>query len=202
MNTDHADPAELAAIRDAFEGTGGPAPALGWDAVRAFEAEHGVVLPEPYRTFVAEIANGSASGPPHYGLLPLGRLPDDWDGDAEDRDLSRPFPLTGAWLWEEDEDAPDRIDDGSEDHEGEDGESEDEDERVERVYNDGSIVLGTDGCAMNRHLVVSGPRRGHVWLTSDVGAVPFGAESGHTAGGPGFAGWVRHWAAGGHRPLG
>ncbi|MBT3154506.1 SMI1/KNR4 family protein [Streptomyces sp. CHD11] len=107
MNTDHADPADLAAIRAAFEGTEGREPALGWDAVRAFEAEHGVVLPEPYRTFVAEIADGSASGPPHYGLLPLARLPDDWDGEEEvERDPSRPFPLTEAWLWEEEQAGP------------------------------------------------------------------------------------------------
>lgn len=66
--------------------------------------------------FLPLLKEGDSYGSRDYGLLPLGRLPDDWDGDAEDRDLSRPFPLTGAWLWEEDEDAPDRIDDGSEDH--------------------------------------------------------------------------------------
>ncbi|MEV0491789.1 hypothetical protein AB0I23_18195 [Streptomyces atratus] len=49
MRTDHAHPAELAVLRAAFE-TDAP---LGRDRVRAFEAEHGIVLPEPYRTFVA-----------------------------------------------------------------------------------------------------------------------------------------------------
>jgi hypothetical protein len=29
----------------------------------------------------------------------------------------------------------------------------------------------------------------------DVGAVPFGAQFGFTTAEPGFAGWVRHWAA-------
>ncbi len=36
--------------------------ALGWAAVHAFEAKHGIVLPEPYRTFVAEVTYGSYSG--------------------------------------------------------------------------------------------------------------------------------------------
>jgi hypothetical protein len=178
MNCDHADPAELDALRQAFGVDDEGESALGWDAVRAFEAEHGIVLPEPYRTFVAEVTDGSYSGPPEYGLLPVAELPDDWGDDGQERDLSKPFPLTEAWLWEDDPEGGD-----------------DEDELIERVYTDGSIVLGTDGCAMNWHLVVSGPHRGHVWLISDVGAVPFGAEFGHTTADPGFAGWVRHWAA-------
>ncbi|GAA0855682.1 hypothetical protein GCM10009525_88160 [Streptosporangium amethystogenes subsp. fukuiense] len=67
---------------------------------------------------------------------------------------------------------------------------------LEQVYDHGSIVLGTDGCAMYWHLIVSGPHRGHVWQISGEGAVPFGAEFGFTTGNPGFAGWVKHWAAG------
>ncbi|WP_259408067.1 hypothetical protein [Streptomyces akebiae] len=47
MDIDHADPAELAALRAAFAVDDGGEQALGWDAVRAFEAEHSVVLPDP-----------------------------------------------------------------------------------------------------------------------------------------------------------
>ncbi|SBT92586.1 SMI1 / KNR4 family (SUKH-1) [Streptomyces sp. DI166] len=177
MNVDHADPTELAALRAAFDAERKGAPPLGWKAVRAFEAEHGIVLPEPYRTFVAETADGSPSGPPAYGLLPLVELPVDWAGDGRDRDLGTPFPLTETWIWEEDEDPADDIE-----------------ERIEQVHNHGSLVLGTDGCAMNWHLVVTGPQRGHIWQVTDVGALPFGAHSGFTGGEPGFAGWVRHWA--------
>ncbi|WP_406369691.1 hypothetical protein [Streptomyces sp. NBC_01550] len=67
---------------------------------------------------------------------------------------------------------------------------EDADEILEQVYNHGSIVLGTDGCAMNWHLIVTGPHRGHVWLITDVGAVPFGEQFGYTT-------WLcsREWAA-------
>lgn len=48
-------------------------PALGHDGVLAWESQHGVVLPEPYRSLIAEITNGSSLGPPEDGgLLPLG----------------------------------------------------------------------------------------------------------------------------------
>jgi len=174
MNTEHADPRELAALRAAFDVDDGGASALGWEKVRAFEAEHGIALPEPYRTFVAEITDGSYQGPPEFGLLALGELPQVSQSDRADRDLSKPFPLTEAWLWEEDDDEPD----------------------LDAVFEHGSIVLGTDGCAMDWHLIVTGPHRGHVWQITDVGALPFGAEFGYTTGASGFAGWVAHWAAG------
>ncbi|MFC4895750.1 SMI1/KNR4 family protein [Streptosporangium amethystogenes subsp. fukuiense] len=147
--------------------------------MHAFEAEHGIVLPEPYRTFVAEICDGSDSGPPGYGLVPLADLPGDWGDGRPRRVLAQPFPLTKMWMWEEDPRPQEEVD-----------------PVLEQVYDHGSIVLGTDGCAMYWHLIVSGPHRGHVWQISGEGAVPFGAEFGFTTGNPGFAGWVKHWAAG------
>jgi hypothetical protein len=49
--------------------------ALGYESVSAWESENRVVLPEPYRSSVAAIANGSSPGPPEDGgLLPLGWL--------------------------------------------------------------------------------------------------------------------------------
>jgi hypothetical protein len=178
VETEHPDPEGLAAIRAAFDVDDGGESALGWEAVRAFEAEHDIVLPEPYRTFVAEISDGSYQGPPDYGMVGLAELPNDWGADRPERDLSRPFPLTSAWAWEDDP-RPD----------------EELGPILEPVYNDGSIVLGTDGCGMYWHLVVTGPHRGHVWWISGEGAIPFGAEFGWTTGEPGFAGWVKHWAA-------
>jgi hypothetical protein len=77
MDVDRAQSADLEALRAAFEVDSCESP-LGWETVRAFEAEHKVVLPEPYRTFVAEICNGFDSGPPHYGLIPLADMPGDW----------------------------------------------------------------------------------------------------------------------------
>ncbi|NUK86092.1 hypothetical protein [Streptomyces lunaelactis] len=41
--------------------------------IGGWETAHGVELPEPYRTFVAEVSNGALEGPSTaHGLLPLG----------------------------------------------------------------------------------------------------------------------------------
>ncbi|MFJ9950955.1 SMI1/KNR4 family protein [Kitasatospora sp. NPDC091207] len=193
--TDHASSEELALLRAAF--TTGPAaapaadsaadrsapalrtPPLGWDAVRAFEAEHGIVLPEPYRTVVAEICDGSSDGPPYYGLIPVAALPADWGAGRPPQVLAEPFPLTAAWQWDDDPRPEEEVD-----------------ALLERVFHHGSIVLGTDGCGMYWHLVVSGPGRGEVWLITGEGAVPYGTREGGLVGEPGFAGWVGRWVAG------
>jgi hypothetical protein len=163
MDTDRATLDDLAILRSAFE-NGTP---LGWEAVHAFEEQQGIVLPEPYRTFVSEITDGATAGPPDYGMVKLGSPPPAW----QERDLTKPFPLT----------------------ERPDGELR---PLLEPVYNHGSLVLGTDGCAMYWHLIVTGPHRGQVWHITDVGAQPFGAEFGYTTARSGFAGWVRHWVEG------
>ncbi|MET7542397.1 hypothetical protein ABZT15_39600, partial [Streptomyces sp. NPDC005507] len=89
---------------------------LGWADVRAWETAHGIELPEPYRTFVAEVSNGSLEGPSAAcGLLPLGELPENWKGWEADcwlspepfdgtaaRNLTEPFPLEEEWQWEYD----------------------------------------------------------------------------------------------------
>jgi SMI1/KNR4 family protein SUKH-1 len=179
MNVDQADPGDLDTLHAAFD-VGLREPPLGWDAVRAFENEHGIVLPEPYRTFVAEVCDGSAQGPPAYGLLPLAKVPDDWGDDLDQRVPAKPFPLTQAWIWEGENDPRP---------------AKEIETAIEQVHDHGSIVLGTDGCAMYWHLIITGPHRGHIWNICGEGAQPFGAEFGFTTGHRGFAGWVRHWAA-------
>ncbi|MFD4322988.1 hypothetical protein ACFWSG_42580, partial [Streptomyces sp. NPDC058548] len=47
MNTEASNPAELAALREIFASRPEAAPPAGWEAVRSFEGEHGIVLPEP-----------------------------------------------------------------------------------------------------------------------------------------------------------
>ncbi|MFD6472967.1 SMI1/KNR4 family protein [Streptomyces anulatus] len=185
MNTEACDPAESAALREIFASRPDAVPPAGPETVRSFETEHGIVLPEPYRTFVAEICDGLRAGPPHYGLLPFAKTPSDWGSGRPERLLAEPFPLTEAWLWEAD-------DDGT-------ALSEQEfDDRVESVFDHGSLVLGTDGCGMYWHLIVTGPQRGQVWLIDENGAIPFGTRSAASLmpGVPGFAGWVTHWAQG------
>ncbi|WP_217553708.1 SMI1/KNR4 family protein [Streptomyces sp. GbtcB6] len=166
------DEATLEFLRSAFEPEWRE-PALGDDAVLVWESENRVVLPEPYRSLVAEIANGSSLGPPEDGgLLPLGWLPPDWP-DQGDRDPAALFPLQDTWAWE--------------------GEplAEDHHERVAAVYNHGSVVLGTDDGLSYWVLVVTGPERGKVWLVTDVGAYPYPMPKAL-----GFLEWVRRWHAG------
>jgi hypothetical protein len=57
---------ELATLRNALAGRR-LGPALGWPAVHTFEAAYSLVLPEPYRSFLAEVGDGCPDGPPAYG---------------------------------------------------------------------------------------------------------------------------------------
>lgn len=150
MNTETCDPAELAVLREIFASRPEAVPPVGWEAVGAFEGEHGIVLPEPYRTFVAEVCDGLRDGPPYYGLLPLAQTPSDWGSGRPDRLLVEPFPLTTAWLWEADDDEEELS-------------VEEFEARTDPVFDHGSLLLGTDGCGMYWHLIVTGPQRGHVW---------------------------------------
>jgi SMI1 / KNR4 family (SUKH-1) len=136
-------------------------PPLGMAAVAAFEAEHAVELPEPYRLFITDIANG-AIGPPHYGLLPIGERKHMSVGPVEPTDLARPFPLEIPWVWEDDPAA--------------------RDEEIEEARRFGILPLGTDGDGMDFVLVVSGAARGQVWEITDVGAVAVA---------PTFRDWIR-----------
>ncbi|MEU6803581.1 SMI1/KNR4 family protein [Streptomyces neyagawaensis] len=188
MNTETCDPAELVTLREIFASHPDAVPPAGWEAVRSFEAEHGILLPEPYRTFVAEICDGLRAGPPYYGLLPLADIPSDWGSHRPERRLAEPFPLTEAWPWE---------DEGGEGDEETLSEQEFE-ARLDPVFDHGSLLLGTDGCGMYWHLIVTGPQRGHIWQIAGEGAFPFGPQSPEALmpGTPGFTGWVTHWAQG------
>ncbi|MGC5008809.1 SMI1/KNR4 family protein [Streptomyces sp. NBC_00353] len=147
-------------------------PALGHEAVAAWEAENGVALPEPYRTFVADISNGSSLGPAgDGGLQPLGWLPDTWP-DLGPRQPGKPFPLRAAWHWESDDVDP-------------------EDPRIEATFNSGSIVLGCEDGLSFWLLLTTGPRRGEVWMVADVGAVPAPGDQAW-----GFEEWVQRWHTG------
>ncbi|MFJ9939984.1 SMI1/KNR4 family protein [Streptomyces erythrochromogenes] len=154
-------------------------PALGYAAVEAWEAANGVTLPEPYRSFVAEVGNGSAPGPRDAGLQPLGQLPACWAG-GEPRRPDAVFPLEDEWIWE---DAESPEDDESAEH--------DRDARIDAVFSHGSIVLCAQDTQAFWLLVTTGPQRGRVWLVADVGASP--APDGEPAG---FAEWLRRRQAG------
>lgn len=147
-------------------------PPLGQEGVVAWEAENRVTLPEPYRTFVTEVSNGSSLGPAEDGgLQPLGWLPASWP-DLGPRAPGEPFPLEAAWPWEDD----DTVDD--------------DDPRINTVYTQGSVVLGSEDGQSFWILLTAGSRRGEVWMVADVGAIPVPADEAW-----GFEEWVRHWHA-------
>jgi hypothetical protein len=130
-------------------------PPLAEADLRAFEARAGVPLPEGYRAFLLVVGDGprqrvDREGPPHYGLRPLAETLVDEDGDP--LRPAAPFPLTGAWVWEDEPD-PDQ-------------------ERLRAVFQDGHLYLGTEGCGEDWIVVVAGPERGRVWDRADVGAQP------------------------------
>jgi hypothetical protein len=179
METEFALLGDLAELRAAFLVDDAGKSALGWSGVRAFEAAQGIVLPEPYRTFVAHIADGSLAGPPEYSLRGLAETRDDWGDNRPARELAAPFPLTEAWIWEDSPQPWEQIE-----------------PLLRPVFDHGSIVLGTDGCGVSWHLIVTGAHRGHIWNICGEGAQPFGADFGNTTAASGFVGWVRHWAAG------
>jgi len=167
------DDATLEFLRSAFEPEWREPP-LGYEAVEAWESEHGVALPEPYRTVVAEISNGYSLGPAEDGLEPLGWLPTGWP-DLGPRQPGALFPLAEGWPWEDD----DSVD------------PEAEDVRIDAVYTRGSIVLGSEDGQSFWLLVTTGPRRGEVRMVADVGAGPVPGDKAW-----GFLEWARRWHAG------
>jgi len=179
-------PAEvLAGIQSDFANAGAAlGPPLGWPGVERFEAENAVILPEPFRTFVADVGNGCAEGPPEYGLVALGEPADGSTEQPGGRlvapgSVRRPFPLTEPWVWEDD----DRI--------GSSGQGDpDAEALLEAVHSDGFVALGTNGCGMDLVLVISGAARGEVWDISGEGAARAA---------PTFDAWVRDWAQAGQR---
>ncbi|WP_143041486.1 SMI1/KNR4 family protein [Streptomyces wuyuanensis] len=165
---------------------------LGWEPLRAWEEGHGVVLPEPYRTFVAEISNGTDGGPPDEGgLLRLGEKPTSWaswktdcwmspepfDGTAE-RVPGRTFPIEEEWQWEYDY-----------------HDSVLHSPRLHGIYQHGSVLLGSDKPGEYWTLVVTGSQRGRVWWLRDGCAAPYADSPSEQHGGD-FLSWARDWHVG------
>jgi hypothetical protein len=123
--------------------------------VKAFESRHSITLPPDYRLFITTVGNGGP-GPADYGILRLGTiasdlLPDERRYWTELADIRKPFPFTRYWVWE-------------------DGEPSTEGSRDQVAY--GSIMLGTDGCGMYWHLIVTGSDRGIPWQLCGEGIQP------------------------------
>jgi SMI1 / KNR4 family (SUKH-1) len=116
--------------------------------IASFEHSNGISLPSDYREFVLRVGNGGV-GPPDYGLCALGQTPSDFDFASPD--LSRPFPFTQPWIWE-------------------DGGTSSEGQQADAYC--GVVILGTDGCGQYWAVVVRGPDYGKIWMLADVGIQP------------------------------
>jgi hypothetical protein len=146
-------------------------PPLPLPTIEAFERRHGVILPDDYRLFLAEIGNGGAG--PAYGVFPLGQHDHchdfcAWEESDLVGDLSKRFPHADAWnlpdsFWEREPDPPPDIS-----LEEEDRMMEAWDRELEANYWDPAIMSGAMpichlGCAYRQWLVVNGDQRGYVW---------------------------------------
>lgn len=116
-------------------------PCASEEVAAAFEAKHGIELPEDYRAFLLEMGNGGAG--PYYGILPLDefdshQIIDEVPSDYLARQNRIPEEVAPGNDWLE------KL-------------SLTEDELFE-----GTIALAEQGCTYYSLLVVSGPHRGRV----------------------------------------
>lgn len=141
-------------------------PPLPQEEIEDFEARYQIRLPESYRRFLREIGD-AGDGPPDYGLLPLSQTIHNYKGEI--LRPQHPFPLTKYWVWEDDKEIDEPL--------------------LASVFSDGHLYLGTDGCAQDWVLIVSGEECGNIWQIADVGAQPCAPRRD-------FLSWYQHWLQG------
>ncbi len=158
------------------------APPLDESEVRAFEARHGVTLPDGYRAFITRLGHGGpgefGGAGPYYGLFALDAWSDFLACIADDCPLdwlARPSPLhPGA------NPLPEFTDDT-------DPDTEWPGPAVLGMY-EGILSLGTRGCSFATGLIVSGDARGRVvYLDADHGEPPYVGRDAD------FLDWYERW---------
>ena len=140
--------------------------------VEVFEQMYDIRLPEEYRRFIIEIGDGGAG--PFSEILPLGRYFPLEDDPRLNR-LNQPFPHRTSW--------------------SEDALSEEEIElyQSDREYlnqlTQGALIIQDFGCAISVLLVVTGERRGSIWMddTANAGTIT-PMENGES-----FLKWYSRW---------
>ncbi len=150
------------------------------DRTRAFEARHGITLPEPYRHFLTRI--GAAGAGPGFGLYEPGTWdgnPRSWEGGDRFGPLSRPFPHTQKWNL-----PPHRLAVLSADP--------DDDVLATEYWAPeiacGAMPIATIGCNVQIVLVVSGARVGKIWIDDRSAFGGLSPEDGLD-----FGGWYKAW---------
>jgi len=138
--------------------------------VMAFEARHGVSLPDDYRAFLLQVGDGGAG--PFGGVFRLDRS----DLPVLNREDLLPGFLAGAFPHERPGNEPPG-----------DSSSQAEDDYFDQSRIHGSLNLSHQGCGYMVRLVLNGPQLGSLWedgRCGDMGITPFS---------PDFASWYRQW---------
>lgn len=157
-------------------------------AVRAFEVQHGIVLPPDYREFLLRAGNGGAG--PYYGVFRLGEADDGhghavWQAGTFVGDPGKPFPHRDAW--------------NLSDAEIEGLRSNEDDEQILARYwvpVDGAIPICHEGCALRVWLVVTGSEAGHVWRDATADFEGWSPILDSTRARATFGSWYSDWLTG------
>lgn len=134
---------------------------LSEEAIITFEKNCKIQLPQSFRLFLKDIGNGCPSMIDGFCLNCL--------DDVKKQDLSHPFALEEAWIWEDD-DRPSNI----------------VNQEVETKVYQGEIELINIGDSMSYNLIVTGKCRGEVWNFTEVGVQPCCERQD-------FLGWFELW---------
>ena len=151
-------------------------PPLADAEVAGFEARHGIELPAAYRAFVTEIADGGAG--PYYGIYKLG------DGLREQAPIADDFLSAPAWIHPQID--PDAWEAACAEAEA----GPDTDEALvawERRYYGGTLILGTQGCAIYHALILNGPHAGRIAYFDQEENRPFVCYEAN------FLDWYERW---------
>lgn len=125
--------------------------------VYAFEQRYSISLPQCYRSFILQIANGgtnhdkSAAGP-FYGIYPLGKNVDELLSEASEEHLKADCILTPVLT---DQQGKSLV------HADEHLTDQDYDELTHKLFA-GVLPVGSQGCAYLHGLILNGPYRGRV----------------------------------------
>jgi hypothetical protein len=143
-------------------------PCVSEEELQAFEHTKGVILPGEYRQFLKEVSNGvGAVESEHLPIYEIFALGDGFFGDKLFGDMSKPFPFAEAVNYD-----ADGYPDGD-DH-----------------ATDGWLYLCHVGCGTCWVLIVTGPERGNMWLSTE-GYFPSTPRIG-------FLDWCEQWAERGY----
>ena len=112
--------------------------------VEGFEKKYGIELPDEYRSFLLNVADGGIMLD-NFPLLSLRDL------EVNKGIVQREFPFSDYWIWEDEDDI---------------------DEAKIKEIEYGNLALIDIGCAQTWNLILHGKCAGEMWCFTDVGIQP------------------------------